>query len=96
MAYTAKLPNKTDRVIYPLEEEKSNDTVSNPVTVKIISLLDAKVKVTGIVTGNLYVWDRAGTAQNVDILDKDDILNKRRGRACCGGNSNTLLFILGE
>ena len=80
MAYTAKLPNKTDRVIYPLDEEKSNDTVSVPTMVKIVSLVDAKVKVTGKVTGNLYVWDRAGTAQEVDVLDKDDILNKRPGR----------------
>ena len=95
MADTTKVPFKNNRTTDYSVVEKF-DTVSKPETVSIVSLLNAKVKVTGIVTGNLYVWDKAGTALDVDVLDKDDILNKRRGRACCGGNSNTLLFILGE
>lgn len=98
MANSTKVPNKADRNFFPLNEEKSNpDTVSiNTITVKIICLLDAKVKVTGTVTGNLYIWERAGTALDVDIRDKDEILNKRRGGSCCGNNYNSPLFILGE
>lgn len=93
MAHTTKVPFKNYSTSDNSVVEKF-DTVSKPETVSIVSLLNAKVKVTGIVTGNLYVWDKAGTALDVDVLDKDDILNKKRGRACCGGNSNALLFQL--
>lgn len=98
MANPTKVPNKTDRNFFPLDEEKSNlDTVSTDnTTVKIVCLLDAKVKVTGTATGNLYIWERAGTALDVDIRDKDEILNKRRGGSCCGNSHNSPLFILGE
>lgn len=65
-----------------------NDTVS------IRSLLDAVVKVTGRATGNQYIWHHAGDVIDVDIRDKDEILNKRRGRACCGGQSGKALFEL--
>jgi len=64
--------------------------------VSIRSTIDAKVKVTGTVTGNLYIFDRAGAVVKVDIRDKDEILNKKRGRACCGGTSGKLLFELVE
>jgi len=62
--------------------------------VSIRSLVDALVKVTGTVTGNQYVWARAGAEVEVDTRDKDEILNKKRGRACCGGQSGTSLFEL--
>lgn len=62
--------------------------------VSIRSLVDAQVKVTGTVTGNQYVWARAGAEVEVDTRDKDEILNKKRGRACCGGQSGTSLFEL--
>lgn len=61
-------------------------------TVEIRSLMDATVKVTGKVTGTQYVWSRAGDIQTVDNRDKDEILNKKRGRACCGGQSGKALF----
>lgn len=67
-----------------------NDTT----TVSIVSLVDAIVKVTGAVTGNVYIWPHAGAEVEVDILDKDEILNKKRGRSCCGGISGTPLFQL--
>ena len=59
-------------------------------TISIISLIDAKLTITGTVTGKLYVFNGAGTAQEVDILDADDMLNKKRGKACCGGTSTPL------
>lgn len=65
-----------------------NDTVS------IRSRIDAIVKVTGAVTGNQYIWAHAGAVVDVDVRDKDEILNKKRGRACCGGQSGKALFEL--
>jgi hypothetical protein len=62
--------------------------------VSIVSMVDATVKVTGTVTGKQYVWNGAGSIVSVDILDKDEILDKKRGRACCGGQSGTNLFAL--
>ena len=73
------------------------DVLEPVVYVKIRSLLDAKeVHVTGTVTGNLYIFYGAGGEASVDSRDKDAILNKKRGRACCGGNSFTALFELVE
>ncbi len=63
-------------------------------TVSIRSRLDAVVKVTGAVTGNTYIWARAGAVVDVDELDQNEILNKTRGRACCGGQSGKALFEL--
>ncbi len=62
--------------------------------VLICCLLDAKVILTGTVTGKRYEFTRAGTAVPVDIRDKDEILNKKRGRACCGGQSGKVIFQL--
>lgn len=71
-----------------------SDSRYNIATVSIRSLLDAVVKVTGTSTGNQYIWHRAGDVVDVDVRDKDEILNKRRGRACCGGQSGKALFEL--
>lgn len=68
----------------------------NTDTVSIISMIDAEVKVTGTVTGNLYIFPRPGQPVDVDIRDKDEILNKKRGRSCCGGISGKNLFALFE
>jgi len=71
-------------------EEEKVDTVS------IRSTIDAKTKITGTVTGNLYIFNGAGAVINVDVRDKDELLNKKRGRACCGGISGKALFELVE
>lgn len=75
----------------PIDEKKDffyNDTVS------IRCMVDATVKVTGTVTGALYIFNGAGSVVEVDVRDKDEILNKKRGRACCGGQSGKALFEL--
>lgn len=72
------------------ESPKKVDTVS------IRNLIDALVKVTGTVTGNIYVFAGAGKTQLVDIRDKDELLNKKRGNSCCGGNSGKSVFELVE
>jgi len=71
-----------------VEEAYNSDTVA------IRSLVDAQVKITGTVTGTVYVFPKAGSILDVDIRDKDEIINKKRGRACCGGNSGKSLFEL--
>ena len=73
-------------------EDNDNTAYNSPVTVTILSKVDALVKYYGKVTGTLYVWPRAGSTQTVDARDKDEILNKKRGRACCGGQAGTALF----
>ena len=78
----------------PLEDILKETYNSKIDTVFIRSLVDAVVKVTGTVTGNVYVFPKAGSKVEVDIRDKDEILNKKRGRACCGGNSGKSLFEL--
>lgn len=65
-------------------------------TVSITNLIDGIVEVTGTVTGKKYRFNGAGDSQSVDIQDKDELLNKKRGRACCGGESHASIFILTE
>lgn len=90
-----KVPNKIDLDLeLGIEKGVSAGYTSKPDTVSIISLIDGNVKITGTVTGNLYIFPRAGTAQDVDVRDKDEILNKKKGRACCGGQSDGILFQL--
>lgn len=70
------------------------ETQYNLETVEIRSRIDGKVRLTGTVTGMVYIWDKAGSTTKVDVRDKDEILNKKRGRSCCGGNSGKSLFEL--
>jgi hypothetical protein len=59
---------------------------SENTTVALKLMIDAKVNVTGYVTGNSYVFDGAGSVVNVDERDVESLLNKRQGgRQCCGG-----------
>jgi hypothetical protein len=79
-----------------LEKELEEKYTIETVTVAITNLIDATVEVTGTVTGKKYRFNGAGDSQPVDIQDKDELLNKKSGRACCGGESHTSLFVLTE
>ena len=50
-------------------------------------MIDAKVNVTGYVTGNSYKFNGAGSVvEDVDERDVENLLSKRQGgRQCCGG-----------
>ncbi len=74
--------------------DKTAELTYNSDTVSIVSLLDARLIVTGTVTGTRYEFAKAGTVVAVNILDKDELLNKKKGRACCGGTSGTAVFQL--
>lgn len=93
MAISNKVQNKSAETPVTLAVEKEEPKSYND-TVSIRCLLDAKVNVTGAVTGQLYVFHGAGSTASVNVLDKDEILNKRKGRSCCGGQSNGILFQL--
>jgi hypothetical protein len=79
--------------VEPVSYTKKIDTVSTS-TVLICSLMDAKVLVTGTVTGTKYEFAKAGTVVAVNKLDADEILNKKSGNACCGGQSGKAVFQL--
>ena len=60
--------------------------IKEPQTVKLRLLKDLKLKSIGKVTGKSYVWRGGGSIVDVDILDKDKLLEKGGNpRSCCGG-----------
>lgn len=63
-------------------------------TVSMVCTIDATVKVTGTVTGTQYVFRGAGAVVQVNAKDKDELLNKKRGNSCCGGQSGKSIFAL--
>ena len=95
MAQSGKVWDKSKQPVEILKIEESGVSSYNSVdTVSIRSLIDAKVKLTGAVSGKVYIWERAGAVVSVDVVDKDEVLNKKRGRSCCGGQSGKNLFEL--
>ena len=97
MADSGKIWDKSKQFGVKFSEElpiEGGEILTYNSVVSIRSLVDAQVKVTGTVTGDQYVWAKAGAVVEVDSRDKDEILNKKRGRACCGNNSNASLFEL--
>lgn len=66
-------------------------------TASIVLLIDAKVKITGI-SGREYLFNGAGSTQDVDERDVESFLEKRQGkRQCCGGagNGNKVFELVG-
>lgn len=97
MANTAKLQDQVyPRVVKPAVESTGEISYNKGTsdTVSIVLMIDATVKVTGTVTGTQYVFVGAGSIQSVNIQDKDELLNKKRGNSCCGGQSGKSIFAL--
>ncbi len=86
--------SKTKHESYSLQLDDGVEE-AKPKTVKIQCMIDSKVKLTGKATGNIYLFSGAGSVVEVAVEDKDEILNKKRGRSCCG-NGNSSLFTLVE
>ena len=62
------------------------------------SKFPAKIRLTGLVTGEQYVWENAGSVVEVASEDVPNLLEKKVGRtACCGGTSrgNKLFLVVG-
>lgn len=68
------------------------------VSQKLASRIDAKIKVTNTISGREYVFDGAGSIQDVDIRDVEWMLEKRQGeKQCCGGTEKgNLVFTRAE
>lgn len=66
--------------------------------VQVRLMIDAKVSVTGYVTGNSYVFNGAGSVVDIDETDVENLLEKRQGgRQCCGGTGfGNQMFSLAE
>ncbi len=66
--------------------------------VKLRLLIDAKLKVTGKYSGRNYLFNGAGSVQDVDQIDVEWLLERRQGgRQCCGGGATgNVVFELAE
>jgi hypothetical protein len=84
----------TKLTLKPALEVEIEEKYNNPASVSVVCLIDATVEVTGTVSNTKYVFHGAGTALEVDERDVDELLNKKRGRACCGGIGGTSIFAL--
>lgn len=80
----------------PQHIEKVYVPKSNPSFTKMVSALEAKTYVTGKYSGREYLFDGAGSIQDVDNRDVDWLLEKRQGKACCGGGDGAQLFYVVE
>ena len=66
----------------PVKKAKRKEP--EPQTVKLRLLKNLKLNSTGKVTGKHYHWPRGGSIVDVDILDKDKLLEKKGNpRSCC-------------
>lgn len=71
-----------------------------PVITKTLRLLiDSNLKVTGKYSGRNYLFNGAGSVQDVDQTDVEWLLERRQGgRQCCGGGEtgNVVFELAGE
>ena len=78
-----------DIKVYPYRVEVDSESVlpyNNEVKVSLTSLLDARLVYTGQVTGQQYVWNKAGSIVEVDAEDSKILLAKRIYGSCCGNS----------
>ena len=67
-----------------LPVKKAKRKEPEPQTVKLRLLKDLKLNSIGSVTGKRYSWSGGGSVVDVDILDKDKLLEKKSNpRSCC-------------
>lgn len=65
---------------------------------KMVLLIDAQYKVVGKYSGQEYLFNGAGSSQDVDSKDVEWMLSLRQGsRQCCGGSpEGNIIFRLAE
>ena len=68
------------------------------VSKKIRLLIDSNVRITGKYSGRNYLFNGAGSVQDVDETDVEWLLERRQGgRQCCGGAAEgNVVFELAE
>jgi len=88
-----------------IDEEKDEEDVvavkdepsynKSVVTKKLQSMINARIKLPGPVTGKAYVWQAAGMVVEVDTKDADGLLAKTLGeKGCCGGTPYKLFQLV--
>lgn len=70
-----------------VDSESKVSYTKSIVSVKIRSLLDARLEYTGQATGKQYLWSKAGSVVLVDVEDSEILLAKHIGDKLCCGNS---------
>lgn len=69
-----------------LVEEDTKQPYNNRVNIQ--SLFPAHITYEGAISGQLYVWAKAGAIVSVLEQDVAELLSKRIGRGSCCGNSS--------
>lgn len=84
---TMQKPN-TQRVITVEEfDQLIKEEYKEQKTKKVISQIDANIKLTGKYSSREYLFPKAGSVQDVNTEDVEWILSLRQGeRQCCGGS----------
>jgi len=64
-------------------------------TVKLVSMISARIRLDGPNSGKRYTWERAGAVVAVNEEDAELLLQKKLGeKPCCGGSPNYLFSIV--
>lgn len=95
MESTDQMPKHRARVVERVEVPEPEQGV----LVKMVLMIDAVVKVTGVYSGRNYTFNGAGSEQDVDEKDVEWLLERRQGRRqCCGGGGggNVVFKLAGE
>lgn len=75
---------------------KEFDKTPVEVIIKVQSLIEANISLTGKATGRQYTWAKAGDIADVDERDVEDLLTKRLGKKqCCGSGGNKIFQLVG-
>lgn len=68
-------------------------TEYNYVRRSIRSMVEARIRYVGAISGEQYEWPRAGSVVSVDERDVPELLAKRLGtQSCCGANDSNRVF----
>lgn len=91
MARPGKVQKHNLRAVAPIEIVQVEVS-----TVKVRSLLDARIRVTGSYSSREYVFPQAGSVLDVETEDVESLLKRRQSKGCCGGGGGGAIFELVE
>ena len=77
----------SELVEIPEDDIQEEIILKEPETVRVMLMHDVILNYTGIATGNLYVFNRGGSIQNVDKRDAETMLKRNEQQSCCGSVS---------
>jgi hypothetical protein len=77
-----------------MEKQRTDDREGDLDTVRIMLMRDVLLNYTGLVTGKLYIFNRGGSIQDVDIKDAEIMLKRVEQQSCCGSTSTPYFEIV--